>query len=89
MGYRDPMTRLDSPLLALLLIPLIPLDGGHIFGALWEGLRRWFARIRNKPDPGPLDIQKLAPLTMVVTVLLVGLGAFVILADIIKPISIL
>jgi len=71
------------------LIPLIPLDGGHIFGALWEGLRRWFARIRNKPDPGPLDIQKLAPLTMVVTVLLVGLGAFVILADIIKPISIL
>lgn len=71
------------------LIPLIPLDGGHIFGALWEGLRRWFARIRNKPDPGPIDIQRLAPLTMVVTVLLIGLGAFVILADIIKPISIL
>lgn len=71
------------------LIPLIPLDGGHIFGALWEGLRRWVARIRNKPDPGPLDIQKLAPLTMVVTVLLIGLGAFVILADIINPISIL
>jgi len=71
------------------LIPLIPLDGGHIFGALWEGLRRWFSRIRNKPDPGPIDIQKLAPLTMVVTFLLIGLGAFVILADIIKPISIL
>lgn len=71
------------------LIPLIPLDGGHIFGALWEGLRRWFAHIRNRPDPGPLDIQKLAPLTMVVTVILIGLGAFVILADIIKPISIL
>lgn len=71
------------------LIPLIPLDGGHIFGALWEGLRRWFAGIRKKPDPGPIDIQRLAPLTMVVTVLLIGLGAFVILADIIKPISIL
>jgi len=71
------------------LIPLIPLDGGHIFGALWEGLRRWFSRIRNKPDPGPIDIQRLAPLTMVVTFLLIGLGAFVILADIVKPISLL
>jgi len=71
------------------LIPLIPLDGGHIAGALWEGLRRWFARLRRRPDPGPIDIQRLAPLTMVVTVLLLGLGAFVILADIIIPISFL
>lgn len=71
------------------LIPLVPLDGGHIFGALWEGLRRWFSRIRNKPDPGPIDIQKLAPLTFAVTIVLFALGAFVILADIINPISIL
>ncbi len=71
------------------LIPLVPLDGGHVFGALWEGLRRWFARLRRRPDPGPIDIQKLAPLTLAVTVLLLALGAFVILADIIKPISIL
>ncbi len=83
------LASLNVALFLFNLIPLIPLDGGHIFGALWEGLRRWFARIRRKPDPGPLDIQRLAPLTMAVTVLLLGLGAFVILADIIKPISLL
>lgn len=69
------------------LIPLIPLDGGHIAGAVWEAIRRGWAKLRSKPDPGPIDIQKWAPLTMAVTVLLIGLGAFVLLADIIDPIT--
>lgn len=71
------------------LIPLIPLDGGHVAGALWEGLRRGWAKLRSRPDPGPIDIEKWAPVTMVVTVLLIGLGAFVLLADVIDPITLL
>ena len=37
-------------------IPLLPLDGGHIAGALWEAVRRGFARLRGRPDPGYVDV---------------------------------
>ena len=46
---------LNLALFVFNLIPLLPLDGGHIAGALWEGLRRRFARLRNRPDPGPVE----------------------------------
>ncbi|MBG6190376.1 membrane-associated protease RseP (regulator of RpoE activity) [Arthrobacter sp. CAN_A212] len=69
------------------LIPLLPLDGGHIAGALWEGLRRTFARLFRRPDPGPFDMAKLLPLTYVVAVLLMGMGALLIYADIVKPVD--
>ncbi len=68
------------------LIPLLPLDGGHVAGALYEGLRRRLAKLLGRPDPGPFDISKLLPLTYVVMVLLFGMGGLLILADIINPI---
>ncbi len=42
-------------------IPLLPLDGGHIASALWEAVRRGFARLRGRPDPGYVDVAKLLP----------------------------
>ncbi len=69
------------------LIPLLPLDGGHIAGALWEGARRAFAKLVHRPDPGPFDMAKLLPLTYVVAVLLMGMGALLIYADIVKPVN--
>ena len=42
------------------LVPLLPLDGGHITGALYEALRRGLARLRGKSDPGPVDTAKNA-----------------------------
>ncbi|WP_159615985.1 M50 family metallopeptidase [Arthrobacter zhaoguopingii] len=69
------------------LIPLLPLDGGHVAGALWEGLRRTVARIFRRPDPGPFDMAKLLPLTYAVAVLLMGMGILLIYADIVKPVS--
>jgi membrane-associated protease RseP (regulator of RpoE activity) len=69
------------------LIPLLPLDGGHIAGALWESLRRGVARLFRKPDPGPFDMAKLLPVTYTVAVLLIGMGALLIYADIVKPVS--
>jgi Zn-dependent protease len=44
------------------LIPLLPLDGGHVAGALWEGLRRQVARWRDRPGPGPVDVARALPL---------------------------
>ncbi|MCC9146250.1 MULTISPECIES: site-2 protease family protein [unclassified Arthrobacter] len=69
------------------LIPLLPLDGGHVAGALWEGLRRGVAKLFHRPDPGPFDMAKLLPLTYAVAVLLMGMGALLIYADIVKPVS--
>ncbi len=40
------------------LLPLLPLDGGHIAVVIWERIRAWFARLRGQPDPGPVDYRK-------------------------------
>lgn len=68
------------------LIPLLPLDGGHIAGALWEGLRRTVARVFGRPDPGPVDTAKLLPVAYVVAIGLLAMSALLIYADIVKPI---
>ena len=69
------------------LIPLLPLDGGHVAGALWESLRRGVAKLFRRPDPGPFDMAKLLPLTYAMAVLLMAMGALLIYADIVKPVS--
>lgn len=71
------------------LVPLLPLDGGHIAGALWEGLRRGVARLFKRPDPGPVDVARLIPVTMAVSGALALLTVFVIFSDIVNPISLL
>lgn len=70
------------------LIPLLPLDGGHVAGALWEGLRRQIARIRHRPDPGPVDVAKALPLAYAMAFLLIGMSALLLYADIVNPITI-
>lgn len=67
------------------LLPLLPMDGGHIAVLFWERLRAWFARRRGRPDPGPVDMTKLLPATYLVFVLLVGLGVLLIAADVVNP----
>jgi membrane-associated protease RseP (regulator of RpoE activity) len=70
------------------LVPLLPLDGGHVAGALWEGLRRRVAQWRGRPDPGPVDVTKALPVAYAVGITLIALSSVVILADVINPISI-
>jgi len=69
------------------LIPLLPLDGGHVAGAIWESIKRGWARVRHRPDPGPVDIAKALPLTYAMSIALVLMGAITVMADLIKPIT--
>ena len=70
------------------LIPLLPLDGGHIAGALWEALRRGLYRLRGRPDPGYVDVAKLLPVAYVVGALMLMMGLVLIVADIVRPLHI-
>ena len=69
------------------LVPLLPLDGGHVAGAIWESIKRTWARMRRQPDPGPVDTAKALPLTYAMSIALVLMGAITVLADLIKPIT--
>jgi membrane-associated protease RseP (regulator of RpoE activity) len=68
------------------LLPLLPLDGGHLAVVIFERIRAWFNRVRGRPDPGLVDIQRLVPLSLLVFALLVGLGTLLIAADILNPV---
>jgi len=68
------------------LIPLLPLDGGHIVGALWEWVRRGLARARRRPDPGFVDVAKAIPLAYAVAGLIVVSSALLIYADVVDPV---
>lgn len=67
-------------------IPLPPLDGGHIAGALWEWLRRKGARLFRRPDPGFFDTARLLPVAYGVGAFLLLSGVALILADIVSPV---
>lgn len=66
-------------------VPLLPLDGGHIAGALYEALRRGLARLRRKPDPGYVDVAKLLPVAYVVACCLLVMGVVLIVGDLVVP----
>ena len=78
---------LNMALFAFNLIPLLPLDGGHLAGALWEMARRRIARWRGRPDPGPIDTARALPLTLAVSALFVLLVVVLVIADLVQPVS--
>lgn len=77
---------LNIALAVMNLIPLPPLDGGHIAAALIDGIRRSFARVFRRQDPGYFDTAKLVPVTMVVSVVLMALMALFVYVDIVNPV---
>lgn len=76
-------------LFAFNMLPILPLDGGHILGAIWESIRRWWARIFTRPDPGPFDVAKLMPVAYVVVVCFIGFSVLLLVADVVNPVRII
>ncbi len=69
------------------LLPIYPLDGGHVAGALYEKARATVARLRGRPDPGPFDIARLMPVAYVVAGLFILLSGLLVIADVVNPIT--
>jgi membrane-associated protease RseP (regulator of RpoE activity) len=70
------------------MLPLLPLDGGHVAAIVWERIRAWFARLRGDPDPGLVDMRKLVPVMFSIFMVLVFFSMVVLLADIVNPLNI-
>ena len=68
------------------LLPLLPLDGGHMAVAIADGIRNFWAKRRGQPKPAPIDVERLTPITMVVFVLMAALSIVLLAADIFNPI---
>jgi membrane-associated protease RseP (regulator of RpoE activity) len=86
-GLLGILASLNVALFVFNLVPLLPLDGGHIAIAAIDSVRNRIAKLRGKPQPAPLDTAKLVPVTIVATVILLSMSALLIYADIVKPIT--
>lgn len=68
------------------LVPLPPLDGGHMAVVFYETIRNFIRRLMGKPKGAPVDYRALMPITVVMAGLLLLLGISTITADIFNPI---
>ena len=68
------------------LVPLPPLDGGHIAVVLWEKARDFFRRLRGLAPAGPANYEKLLPVTYAMAATLLTVGLVVIVADVVNPV---
>jgi membrane-associated protease RseP (regulator of RpoE activity) len=68
------------------LLPILPLDGGHMAVAIADEIRALIARLRGRPRPAAIDVTVLTPITMVVFVVLATLTLLLLVADVINPV---
>ena len=81
------LASLNFALFAFNMLPLLPLDGGHVAGGIYEAIKKGLFRLMRKPNPGPADTALLMPLTWLVFIALMAMSALIILADLINPIA--
>ena len=68
------------------LLPLLPLDGGHMAVAIADGVRNTRAKAKGLAKPAPFDVERLTPIPMVVFVVMASLSLLLLTADILNPI---
>ena len=68
------------------LLPLLPLDGGHMAVAIADGVRNTRAKSKGLAKPAPFDVERLTPITMVVFILMASLSLLLLTADILNPV---
>jgi membrane-associated protease RseP (regulator of RpoE activity) len=69
------------------LLPILPLDGGHMAVAIADEIRALYARLRGRARPAAIDVTVLTPITMVVFVILACLTLLLLVADVINPVT--
>jgi membrane-associated protease RseP (regulator of RpoE activity) len=79
---------LNVALFVFNMVPLVPLDGGHIAGALYESVKRGVWRLRGKKLDRPVDTGQMMPIAYFVAILLIVFTIVLVLRDILNPISI-
>ncbi|MGK2351673.1 M50 family metallopeptidase [Cutibacterium sp. V947] len=70
------------------VVPLPPMDGGHIAGAVYEACKRGIFRVLGKPDPGSADTAMMLPVAWVIGVLMLVMGLILVVADVVSPVKI-
>ena len=79
---------LNIALFVFNLIPLLPLDGGHMAVAVYEFFRKKVYRLRGKEVSGPVDTARLIPVAFVVFGLFIALTLFLVYLDLVMPVSV-
>jgi membrane-associated protease RseP (regulator of RpoE activity) len=77
---------LNLALFAFNMIPLVPLDGGHIASAVWQAIKNGWARLRGLPMPRPVDVARMMPLAYSVFGILIVMTVILFYADIVAPV---
>ena len=77
---------LNFALFGFNMLPLLPLDGGHIAGGIYEGIKRGLFKVLRRPAPGPVDTALLMPATWFIFIALMAMSALLIIADLVNPI---
>lgn len=68
------------------LLPLLPLDGGHIAVTWYEHVRNWLRERRGKTAAAPVDYTRLSGITMVLVMIGGAVLLLTVTADIVNPI---
>ncbi|HEV3382629.1 MAG TPA: site-2 protease family protein [Trebonia sp.] len=70
------------------LLPVLPLDGGHILAVFLERIRAMIARRRRRPDPGLFDLQKLVPVSFSIFAVFALFSVVVLISNVVNPVHI-